>query len=301
MSRNTFQEPGILAMAELIVPALHRIEALRARSDAVSGVPTGFSRLDKMFGGLPRGRLTVVGAYPSTGLTSFGLNVALNAVTAGQRVVFVSCTEPASDLASRILGIRSGIECRRTRCGFVSTGELERLHAAATVLRDLPLVVDASCRPTVEQLVHRVQCVQSARPVDLVIVDSLRWVRPACPTVAFDEGAAKVAEDVKAAFRDGSTAVMLLMGLDRDPREARPSEAIPRLRDLSVSCIIEPCAEVVLLLHRPERGERDDEERSRREQMEVRVAKNIDGPANVGVSLDFDGDTQRITEGEDQT
>ena len=297
MSRNTFQEPGLQTLAELIDPALQRIEAFRSRHEEVSGVPTGYSRLDGMLGGLPRGRLTVVGAYPATGLTTFGLNVALNAAGAGHGVVFVSCTEPALEVASRILGMQSGIQFWRTRCGFVSPVELERMHAATTALHDLPLVVDVSCRPTVEQIIQQIRCVRESRPVDLVIVDSLRWVRPACPTLGFDEGAAKVAEGLMDAFRGSSTAVMLLTGVDRDPRDP---EAPPRLRELSLSCIIEPCADVVLLLHRPERCERDDGmDGSLRGRMEVRVAKNIDGPANAGVSLNFDGDTQRITEGED--
>ncbi len=297
MSSNTFQEPGLQTLAELIVPALQRIASFRSRHEEVSGVPTGYSRLDGMLGGLPRGRLTVVGAYPATGLTTFGLNVALNAAGAGHGVVFVSCTEPALELASRILGIQSCIQFWRTRCGFVSPVELERMHAATTALHDLPLVVNVSCRPTVEQLIQRIRCVRESRPVELVIVDSLRWVRPACPTLAFDEGAAKVAEELMDAFRGSSTAVMLLTGVDRDPRDP---EAPPRLRELSLSCIIEPYADVVLLLHRPDCCACDhDEDTMVRARMGVRIAKNLDGPADVGASLWFNRDTRRITEPED--
>ncbi len=255
--------------------AAEALVRLRRKSEhGVEGFPTGLIDLDDMLGGLRPGQLVVVGARPSMGKTAFALGLAESAVeTAKQPVLFVSLEMSSAGIADRLLTMRSRVTGSKIQTGLHLTAEdWTALESAVEDLRSLPpIVIDDSPVRTASQILAHARRVKSRIGLACVVVDYLQLVEPDAPKEARQEQIAKIARRLKQAARELRVPVVALSQLNRavESREDRR----PRMTDLRESGAIEQDADSVILLHRPEYYDPNDQPGT----AELIVAKNRDG------------------------
>lgn len=260
----------VLTRAEDLIFALHRGDRFRdfyhirqlleqyleapgieARdSSAISGIRTGFIKLDELLGGLKRSDLAILAARPSLGKTSLALNIARNAaVGQGARVAIFSLEMAAGQLAQRMLASESGIDSTRLRLGEQTEAEEQKIMHAMGVLADAEIYIDDMAVQRVSEIRGKAHRLHRERPLDLIIVDYLQLIQGAAGRN--DNRVAEVSEisrALKGLARELDVTVLACSQLSRAPEQRVPH--IPMLSDLRESGSIEQDADVVVFIYR---------------------------------------------------
>src|SRR6185369_3711612 len=109
------------AAPDIIEEVLHNIEVRAAERKAVTGVPTGFTKLDEITAGLQRENLIIVAARPGGGKTSWAVNVAVNAAMHKPAipVLIFSLEMSKYELMERMLAAEARIDSSKMRRGMI--------------------------------------------------------------------------------------------------------------------------------------------------------------------------------------
>lgn len=224
----------------------------RARNGEVinaSHVQTGVIPLDEMLT-IKRGDMVIVGARPSAGKTSIGLQMACH-IASEKPVLFFSLEEPAQQIADRYLTTMTGIPMRRMQEGRTSTDELDKLADAQASAVYCRLVVNDTPALRVSDMRSIAMRLQSQRNEEwgAIMIDHMIKVRPEDGKSVGHQRLTQVSQDLKNLARIMQIPVIVLTQLRRPQDE----EAEPRMSDLRESGSIEEDADSILLIHRPER------------------------------------------------
>jgi len=221
----------------------------RSQSDGeLTGIPTGFDKLDELTGGWQRTDLIIVGARPSVGKTAFALQSALQAASEKTPVLFVSLEMSGIQLADRALshvGHVNALHIRNPK--QMEDHEWEKITAAKKTLDEYTLRVDESIGVTVEAICARARQMDSEERLGLLVIDYLTYIQPPkAESVA--EGIQHITRQLKALAKELQVPVMLLSQLNREGDDE------PTLKHLRSSGAIEQDADVVIFLHRPDKA-----------------------------------------------
>lgn len=232
-------------------------------------VPLGYPKLDRLLGGgMIRGGLYILAARPGCGKTTFALNCAERMLAAGRRVLFVSLEQEALELESRRLAMADGKHTAMSILrGDLDSMDLDALAPKLMELGQRPLHYLTRPRVRVEDVLF---FARKAR-ADAVVVDYLGLLAHK-PGRSLYEMVTATSNELKRAARSLKVPILCLAQLNR-ALEGRTNQA-PRLSDLRDSGAIEQDADGVLLLHRIDRGESEDESL---EPLDLIVAKHRHG------------------------
>jgi replicative DNA helicase len=256
-----------------------RLEQLSQQRGTLSGVPTGFTDLDRLLGGLQRSDLIILAARPAIGKSACALSIAHNAaVRHRQRIGIFSLEMSQEQMVQRLVSMDARIDQQRLRTGWIEDHEWERIVEAMGTLSEATILIDDTAGISALQLRSKArQWVAEYGSLDLIIVDYLQLMRVA-------DGAAKrsdnrvqivdeIASELKALARELNIPVLALAQLSRAV-EQRHSK-VPQLSDLRESGGLEQTADVVLFIYRDEVYNPETE---RRNQADIIVAKHRNGP-----------------------
>jgi len=152
-----------------------RIDFLTRNRDTLMGVPTGFTLLDRLLGGLQKSDLIILAARPAMGKTSLALNVALNAAKRYlARVAIFSLEMSNEQLAQRLLSTETGIDSHRLRLGQVHEEEWPILLEAANVLAGANIFIDDTPGATVNEIRTKCRRLYAEHGLDLVLIDYMQ-------------------------------------------------------------------------------------------------------------------------------
>lgn len=253
------------------------------RSDGeVLGVSSGWRLLDEVLGGFQPGTLTVVGARPSMGKTALALNLCEHAVLRSGIVPFLVSLEMGRvEVANRLIQSVSRIEGHKLKhpC-LLRDDDLGRLEEARHALMACNFPIDDTPSRTVAQVAANARRLRSRRGIGLMVVDYLQLIDGDSARESRQEQVAKISRRLKGIARELQIPVIALSQINRGV-EGREDHR-PRMADLRESGAIEQDADVVLLLHRPEYYDPNDQPGI----AEVIVAKNRNG-ATETVQLVF--------------
>ncbi|PJF43583.1 MAG: replicative DNA helicase [Phototrophicales bacterium] len=282
--RNTKKD--MVPMRRAVSDYYNRIEYLYENRDEPIGVPTGFTDLDKLLGGMQRSDLLILAARPGMGKTSLILNVAVNAARiGGARVAIFSLEMSNEQLVQRLVAAETGIGTQQLRLGQLDQYEWERFVQATESLSKLPLFLDDT--PAITPLHMRGKCRRLYREhgLDLVIVDYLQLMTLGGNTSGRSENRVQevsaISRNLKELARELNVPVLAASQLSRAV-ESRGDKR-PVLSDLRESGSIEQDADVVMFIYRDEVYNEDTD---RPNQADVIIAKHRNGPIGT-VSLYF--------------
>ncbi len=282
----------------LVAQAIEKIKQV-SEQEGLSGVPTGFTKIDQLTAGWQRSDLIILAARPGMGKTAFVLSMAKNmAIQYGKGVAVFSLEMSSVQLVTRLISGETGIDSEKLRKATLAEHEWEQLYSKVKKLEDAPLFIDdtpalsifdlrAKCRRLVSQ--HDVQC---------IIIDYLQLMTAGSGhTGNREQEISTISRSLKSIAKELDVPVIALSQLSRAV-ETRGGSKRPLLSDLRESGAIEQDADIVCFIYRPEYyglTEWDDEELTPcTGQAEFIVAKHRNGGLDnirlrfIGAQAKFD-------------
>lgn len=263
-----------LDLKDIITRAMDRIaERASSGGHAVTGVASGLIDLDDITGGFQPGQLVVLAARPSMGKTALALNIAEHAAMHGKvAVLFVSLEMGHMEIAERLLCSRSRVDGYKLRTGkSLGSREIGQLTQAWNELKSAQIFIDDTPARNMLQITAASRRLRLRNQIGLIVVDYIQLVDSEDSRDSRQEQIAKISRRLKTLARELEVPVIALSQLNRavESREDRR----PRMADLRESGAIEQDADIVLLLHRPEYYDANDQPGI----AELIVAKNRNG------------------------
>ncbi len=279
-------------ISEVIRRYYDRIEFLVEHRDETLGVPTGFTSLDRLLGGLQPSDLIIIAARPGVGKTSLALTIASNAALKNNAVVAIFTLEMSADqLVQRLISAHTGIDSQRLRLGRIEDVEWERFTQASSTLSQVNIFIDDTPSPSPMEIRTKARRLAAEFDLDLVIVDYLQLMQGGeRRSENRVQEISYISRALKGLARELNVPVVALSQLSRAV-EGRQDRR-PVLSDLRDSGSIEQDADVVMFIYRDELYNEDSD---RADIADIIVAKHRNGPTDT-VSLHFDANLTRFTD-----
>ena len=286
----------------LVIQAKNRIEEI-SKQEGLSGISTGFDKLDKLTSGWQPSDLIIVAARPGMGKTALALSMARNvSVQKKIPVAFFSLEMSSVQLITRLISSETGLSSDKLRTGKLADHEWQQLNIKVSDLESAPLYIDDSAALTIFELRAKARRLASSHGIKLIIIDYLQLMNLGSSTKAGnrEQEISTISRNLKALAKELDIPVIALSQLSRAV-ETRGGTKRPILSDLRESGAIEQDADIVSFLYRPEYygiTEWDDDMKTPSEgQGEFIVAKHRNGAldsiklkfiANLGKFEDID-------------
>jgi len=266
--RRTVQ--GYVALKDVLIETLERIEYVYANKDGATGVPTGFRELDQLTSGLQPSDLVILAARPSVGKTSFALNIARHAAVKDKTPVAIFSLEMSREqIAQRLLCYEAGVNGQNLRQGFLNDNDWKRLSTALGRLGEAPIFIDDTPNISIMELRTKARRIKVEHGLGLVVVDYLQLMQARGRQENRQQEISEISRSLKALARELKAPVLALSQLSRAVEQRQDRR--PMLSDLRESGAIEQDADVVMFLYASPEAESTNV-------IELIVAKQRNGP-----------------------
>ena len=266
----------------LVIQAKKRIEEI-ANKEGLSGIPSGFDKLDRLTSGWQPSDLIIVAARPGMGKTALTLSMARNiAVNSNIPVAFFSLEMSSVQLITRLISSETGLSSEKLRTGRLEKHEWEQLNVKVKSLESAPLFIDDTPSLSIFDLRAKARRLASQHGIRLIVIDYLQLMTAGGSQKGGnrEQEISAISRNLKALAKELNIPVIALSQLSRAV-ETRGGSKRPILSDLRESGAIEQDADIVSFIYRPEYykiDEWDDDERSPTTgQAEFIVAKHRNG------------------------
>lgn len=241
------------SMDKLILQAIDEIEKAKDHTDGISGVPSGFTNLDRVTSGWQRSDMIVIAARPGMGKTAFVLSMARNsAVLFNQAVAVFSLEMSALQLVNRLIASEAELQSDKLRKGNLQDHELQQLHTRIKKLTEAPIFIDDTPALSIFELRAKARRLVGQHGVKMIIIDYLQLM------TAGGEGKGNreqeistISRSIKSIAKELNVPIIALSQLSRSV-ETRGGDKRPMLSDLRESGAIEQDADIVCFIYRPE-------------------------------------------------
>lgn len=259
-----------------------RVEQLYSHQKESSGVPTGFTDLDQLLGGLQKSDLLIIAGRPGMGKTGWLLSTAHNAARAGARVAIFSMEMSTEQIVQRLISSETGITAQNLRLGRLKDREWALFVEAVGRLSKLNIYLDDT--PALTPLQMRAKCrrLYAEYGLDLIMVDYLQLMNSgAGPSENRVQEISFISRNLKHIAREINVPVVAAAQLSRAVEQRQDKR--PQLSDLRESGSIEQDADVVMFIYRDDVYNENTE---RKNEADILVAKHRNGPTG-SVTLFF--------------
>jgi replicative DNA helicase len=266
----------------LVIQAKKRIEEI-ANKEGLSGVPSGFHKLDKLTSGWQPSDLIIIAARPGMGKTALTLSMARNiAVEHNIPVAFFSLEMSSVQLITRLISSETHLSSEKLRTGNLEKYEWEQLNVKVKSLEKAPLFIDDTPSLSIFDLRAKARRLSSQHGIKLIVVDYLQLMTAGGSQKGGnrEQEISTISRNLKALAKELNIPVIALSQLSRAV-ETRGGSKRPLLSDLRESGAIEQDADIVSFIYRPEYYKidewDDDEHTPTAGQAEFIVAKHRNG------------------------
>lgn len=267
---------------DLVIQAKRKIEEI-SNKEGMSGIPSGFDKLDKLTSGWQDSDLIIIASRPGMGKTALTLSMARNiAVNRNIPVAFFSLEMASVQLITRLISSETGLSSEKLRSGRLEKHEWEQLNVKVKALEKAPLYIDDSPSLSIFDLRAKARRLVSQHGIKLIFIDYLQLMTTGGGIKGGnrEQEISTISRNLKSLAKELSIPVIALSQLSRAV-ETRGGSKRPLLSDLRESGAIEQDADIVSFIYRPEYykiDEWDDEERTPTQgQAEFIVAKHRNG------------------------
>jgi len=271
-------------LKEIVKDSFRTIEDLYSRKELVTGVPTGFDKVDDLTSGLQKADLIIIAGRPSMGKTAFALNIAQHVAMQTATPVCIFSLEMAKEqIAMRMLAATAKVDSQRIRKGFLGEMDWPKLTTAADSLSEAPIFIDDTAAITVLEMKAKARRLKAEHGLGLVIIDYLQLMRSGTTKDSREQEISEISRSLKALAKELSVPVIALSQLNRQV-EVRTNRR-PQMADLRESGAIEQDADVIAFIYRDEVYNKA-EDNPEKGIAEIIIAKQRNGPTGT-VKLAF--------------
>jgi len=288
---------SIETMGSLASKALKQLEALKDKEDGLTGVPTGFTSLDRLTSGWQPSDLIILAARPGMGKTSFVLALARNAAMDFQKGVEMSNLQ----LVQRLISLEAEISGHSLRNGQLEEYQWQQLNTAIEKLSEAPIFIDDTPGINIFELRAKCRRLKMQHDIQMVIIDYLQLMSGGSDNQRGnrEQEVSAISRALKGMAKELNVPVIALSQLSRAV-EVRGGTKRPQLSDLRESGSIEQDADIVSFIYRPEYYQilEDEEGQSLKGVGEIIIAKNRHGALDT-IKLRFVDQFAKFTDLED--
>jgi len=279
-SKSSVKVLATKTMAEHVKDALKSAElnSNKFKAKGIIGVPTGFDRIDSFSGGILDGELTIIGARPSMGKTTYALNIAQNASLRGYKPLFFSLEMSATSLMFKMFSSHTNIDAKRLFLGKTSDDDWVRLNQGAGILEKTNMILEDKTYG-LDAIISKIRYHKRKDNVSIVFIDYLQLIR-------VTKGHSREQEVAEISGRLKQLTLELNMPIVALSQLSRPAKGTivkrPQLDTLRESGALEQDADTVIFVHRPEYYMNEEEiTEEERNVTEIIYAKG----RNIGIGL----------------
>lgn len=274
---------NFIPIKDVLVETYEKIEMLHNQKGEITGLPSGFSDLDKMTAGFQRSDLIIVAARPSVGKTAFALNIAQNvAKVTGENVAIFSLEMGAQQLVQRMLCAEGNIDAQKMRTGRLEPEDWEKLTMAMGALSKTGIYIDDTPGIKVNEIRAKARRLKQEKGLGMIVIDYLQLIQGSGRRGENrQQEVSEISRTLKAIARELDVPVIALSQLSRGV-ESRQDKR-PMMSDIRESGSIEQDADIVAFLYRDDYYDKESEAKNT---IEIIIAKQRNGPVGT-VELAF--------------
>ena len=240
-------------MRSLMRQAIEELEAKKDQKDGLTGVPTGFSALDRVTSGWQKSDLVIIAARPGMGKTAFSLSALRNAaVDFNTPVAFFSLEMSSVQLVNRLIASEAELDSEKLRKGNLAAHEWQQLHSKIGKLTEAKIFIDDTPGLSVREFRTKARRLKQQHDIQVIIVDYLQLMTGNDGKGGNrEQEIAFISRSLKGVAKELNIPVIALSQLSRSV-ETRGGDKKPMLSDLRESGSIEQDADIVMFLYRPD-------------------------------------------------
>ncbi|MEA1935988.1 MAG: replicative DNA helicase [Thermodesulfobacteriota bacterium] len=277
-------KPAFSPIKEIIKDSFRTIEKLYEKKELITGVPTGFEKVDDLTSGLQKSDLIIIAGRPSMGKTAFALNIAQHAaIEKGIPIALFSLEMAKEQLSIRMLSSEAKVDSQRLRKGFLGETDWPKLTTAAGRLSEAPIFIDDTPAITVLEMKAKARRLKAETDLGLIILDYLQLMRGMKFRDSREQEISEISRSLKALAKELSIPVVALSQLNR--RVEDRTNKRPQMADLRESGAIEQDADVIAFIYRDEVYNKS-EDNPEKGMAEIIIGKQRNGPVGM-VKLAF--------------
>ncbi len=238
----------------LVESAIKRIEEI-SNKEGMSGVPSGFKKIDEITSGWQATDLIIIAARPGMGKTAFVISMAMNmAIDFDIPVAIFSLEMSSLQLITRMISSSTGLNSETLRRGKLEAYEWELLHKRVDELRNAPIYIDDTPALSIFELRAKARKLVSKFDVKILIIDYLQLMTSGENNKAGnrEQEISTISRNLKALAKELNIPVVALSQLSRNVERRTEEAKRPMLSDLRESGAIEQDADIVSFIYRPE-------------------------------------------------
>ncbi len=276
----------IVPIKDVLSEYYDHIGELARRGDEIVGVPTGFTDLDRLLGGLQPSDLLITAGRPGMGKTAMMLTIVHNAaVTYKKRVAVFSLEMSNEQVVQRLISQQTGIDSQKLRTGKLEESDWPKFNQAIAVLGDCKIFLDDT--PSLTPIQLRTKCRRLAleHGIDLIILDYLQLMSSDSRNDNRVQEVSQISRSLKQLARELKVPLMAAAQLSRAVEQRSDKE--PQLSDLRESGSLEQDSDIVMFIYR------DEKDQLASNVTHIKVAKHRNGPVGQ-IDLIFRGNLTRF-------
>ncbi|MBB6091474.1 replicative DNA helicase [Povalibacter uvarum] len=243
---------GFVPLRNELGAVIDRLDMLAQNKGQLTGISTGFTRLDEMTAGLQKGDLIVIAGRPSMGKTTFALNIAENAAFGPKKAkVGIFSMEMSRDsLAFRMVSSLGRVDQSHLRVGNIDGEEWSRVNTAISMMKEAPIYIDDTGALTPTDVRARARRLKREHGLDLIVLDYLQLMQVSGNTENRATEISEISRSLKALAKELAVPVIALSQLNRSVEQRTDKK--PVMSDLRESGAIEQDADLIMMIYREE-------------------------------------------------
>ncbi len=288
------------SMKSLMFMAIKELQEKKNHKDGLTGIPSGFSRLDRITSGWQKSDLVIIAARPGMGKTAFIVSAMRNAAVDFNHAVAIFSLEMASlQLVNRLISAEAELESEKIKKGNLADFEWTQLVTKTNRLSAAPIFIDDTPGLSILELRAKCRRLKAEHNIQLIVIDYLQLMKGEAGGNREQE-IASISRALKGVAKELNVPVIALSQLSRGV-ETRGGDKRPQLSDLRESGSIEQDADIVMFLYRPEyyKIDQDEDGQSTQGMAEVIIAKHRNGSLDTA-KLKFIGKYTKFADMDDR-
>jgi replicative DNA helicase len=268
-------QTGLVPIGDVLESTFKQLEMLYNSAGELTGVPSGFSDLDRKTSGFQKSDLILVAARPAMGKTAFVLNIAAHAAIHRQVPVAIFSLEMGKEqLVNRILSMEALVELEKMRSGKLEDEDWKNLARSLGALTKAPIYIDDNAAINVMEIMSKCRRLKMRRGLGMIIIDYLQLMQGRRQTDNRQQEISEISRSLKIMAKELEVPVIALSQLSRAPEMRSAEHRRPVLSDLRESGAIEQDADIVIFLYRDDYYNEDSDKKNI---TEVILAKHRNG------------------------